>query len=557
MLKIENQEGTVLAFLNNLTEATVKEAINGEYILNFVATIDHLKTDYLYNENNLINYNDDLFRVATIEELHDEDDALTVACECEHISYDLIDNAMNDFNYIYKSASEVMINCLFGTDFTLRYCEPTKKTDIQYTKECNSKQILIAIANDWNGELKYYRHYVDLLQRRGANRGTGFIFGKNLKSVKRIINRADKTTSYDVEVVEGTETEELGYYELGDTVRIMDERLNVDYECRIVELEKDILTGLNSNVILGDAIKDMRSTFSKNREYMDAVGDASKEYATNAANDAYDQACKESMPYWEKLDAVLDDLGNLLPQKLKGDLSLATVSILNSTGTFEHRDNGLYWQNQPTKAASTFATFWGAQGIMFARSKDENGEWRWESAMTAEGVVATKVIASALEGLTVKSVTSESSTMKTSTLEGCTIKGGELWIGENIDGFFTGCCITKDGFVKGYYQGTQTYSIVHTPSGKLRLISPTTGTEVILDSYKNELYSSKSGFTIQNGVDYESYDGRKVNTRIEVNRDVIDLYVFSSGGSQPGGVYVHGNLHVEGDIYCYKCITQE
>ena len=82
MLKIENEEGTVLAFLNNLTEATVKEAINGEYILNFVATIDHLKTDYLYDEHNLINCNDDLFRVSIIEELHDEEDALTVACEC-------------------------------------------------------------------------------------------------------------------------------------------------------------------------------------------------------------------------------------------------------------------------------------------------------------------------------------------------------------------------------------------------------------------------------------------------------------------------------------------
>lgn len=546
MLKIENPEGTVLAFMNNLTEATVKEAINGEYILNFVATIDHLKTDFLYDENNLINYNDDLFRVATIEELHDEDDALTVACECEHISYDLINNAMNDFNYIYKSASEVMLNCLFGTDFTLRYCEPTKMTDIQYTKECNSKQILIAIANNWRGELKYYRKYVDLLQRRGANRGTGFIFGKNLKSVKRIINRADKTTSYDVEVVEGTETEELGYYELGDTVRIMDERLNVDYECRIVELEKDILTGLNSNVVLGDAIKDMRSTFSKN-----------KEYATNVANEAYEQACNMSMPYWNKLNAVLDDLGNLLPKKLKGDLSLATVSILNSTGTFEHRDNGLYWQNQPTKEASTFATFWGAQGIMFARSKDENGEWKWESAMTAEGVVATKVIASALEGLTVKSVTSESSTMKTGTLEGCTIKGGELWIGENIDGAFTGCSISRDGRVKGYYQGIQTYSIIHTPSGQLKLVSPTSGAEIVLDSFKNELYSLQSGFTIQNGVDQISYDGRKVNTRIEITRDVIHLYAFSSGGSQPGGIYVHGNLHVEGEVHAYKVITQE
>lgn len=558
MLKIENQDGVVLAFLNNLTEANVKEVLNGEYTLSFVAIIDHLKTDYLYDENNLINYNDDLFRVVSLEELHDEDDALTVDVTCEHISYDLIQNVMSDFNYTYKTASEVMLQCLFNTGFTLRYCEPTQKTDIQYTKECNSKQISIAIANNWDGELKYYRNYIDLLTRRGANRGTGFIFGKNLKSVKRIINRAEKTTSYEVDIIEGTETEDLGYYELGDTVRVSDSRLNIDYECRIIEIEKDILTGLNSKVILGDAIKDMRSEFGKSKDYADKIGADSRDYADKASNNAYNNACKASMPYWNKLNAVLDELGNLLPSKLKGDLNLATTNILNSTGTFEQRDNGLYWQDQPTKAASTFATFWSAQGIMFARGKDANGEWIWESALSADGLVATKVLASALEGLTVTAVTTTASVMKTGVIEGCNIKGGDLKIGSNYDSTFTGTNIREDGTIIGYNQGHETFGLRHSHSGRLHLSDFNTGDYVSIYSHDvtGPIIELPAGAQIRLGPYSEDYSGRQLGTRIELEHGNIQIITLNSSGTNTGAVTIAGDLNVKGDISCYSCNTQ-
>lgn len=409
MLKIENAEGTVLAFLNNLTDAKVKEVLNGEFVLSFVATIDHLKTDFLYDEENLINYENDLFRVISLEELHDEDNMLTVACECEHISYDLINNVMNDFNHIYASAAEVLALCLLGTDFVLRSCDITEKTDIQYTEECNSKQISIAIANNWHGELKYYRHYIDLLQSRGANRGTGFIFGKNLKSVKRIINRVDKTVSYEVEVVQGSELEELGYYELGDTVRVMDERLGVDLEVKIIELEKNILTGINSKVILGDAIKDMRSSFSSVKKDVQEVKSIIQEGATN----------------WNKVNDVLNENGEIVIGKLNTLTQIAS-KIVNNTGTFKQLDNGAYWQDQPTKEASTFATFWGAEGLLFANNKLSNGEWDWQTAISASGVVATELTASCLNTVTANILSLVVDNLVGKTITGVTIEGSKF-----------------------------------------------------------------------------------------------------------------------------------
>ncbi|PHV71916.1 hypothetical protein CS063_00090 [Sporanaerobium hydrogeniformans] len=417
MLKIENVEGTVLAFLNNLTEAKAYEVLNGEYMLSFVATIDHLKTDYLYDNENLINYENDLFRVIKLEELHDEDNMITVAVTAEHISYDLINNVLNSFNYINKNCAEVMTHCLLGTGFNLRNCDITKKTDIQYKESCNSKQISIAIANNWQGELKYYRYYIDVLQNRGVNRGTGFIFGKNLKSVKRIRNFAEDTLSYEVEIVEGSEIDELGQYDLGDTIRVMDERLNIDYECKIVEIEKDILTGMNSRVVLGDAIKDMRSSFSSVKKQVDEVK----------------EVIDINMADWDKIKEITNANGDIILGKLNALTGIAS-KIVNSTGTFEHRDNALYWQDQPTKEDSTFATLWSAKGIVFANNKDAQGEWIWESALDSEGIIANQVTASAINALSVNAIEVLCTKLTAQTIQGLTIEGGVIYSGDRTTG---------------------------------------------------------------------------------------------------------------------------
>lgn len=432
MLTIEDSNGVTLAYLNNLEEAKVHEILNGEYTISFIATIDHLKTDYLYNNNNLINYEDDLFRVVTLEELHDEDNMLTVAITAEHISYDLINNTFYTFSYSNKSAAEVMSNCLLGTGFILRHCDIAIKTDIDYQTECNSKQLSIAIASDWRGELKYFRNYIDLVQERGENRGIDFRFGKNLKSIKRIRNFAEDTTSYDVTVQQGAELEELGHFELGDTIRVIDDRLNCDYECRIVEIEKDILTGLNSKVILGSLIKDLRSSFSKVKETVEEVAEIIE---NNSAD-------------WNKIKDITDNLGNVVADKIVGGLSLAVANILNSAGTFKQTDNALYWQNQPKKEDSTFASMWNNNGIMFARSKNGNGEWIWESALNAEGLIATQISASAINALTVQAIEVLCTKLTAQTIQGLTIEGATIYSGDRKAGNYIE--ITPNNPIKVY-----------------------------------------------------------------------------------------------------------
>lgn len=526
MLKIENTEGTVLAFLNNLTEAKVHEVLNGEYTLYFVATIDHLKTDFLYDENNLINYENDLFRPVTIEELHDEDDALTVAVECEHISYDLIKNVMSDFNYTYTSATSVMTQCLLCTDFSLRNCDITEKTDIQYTEECNSKQISIAIAANWNGELRYYRNYIDLLQSRGQNRGAGFIFGKNLKNVKRIINRAEGTTSYEVEIVEGSETEELCYYELGDIVRIIDERLGVDYECKIIEIEKDILTGRNSNVILGDAIKDMRSSFNSVKKDVQEVKQTIEDSATD----------------WDKIKNITNNNGDIVLGKLN-TLTQITSKIVNSTGTFEHLDNCLYWHDQPLEANSTFATKWGAQGLVFSNSKDANSNWIWQTALDANGLVATSVTSSCLQTLQASILSLVVENLVGKTITGVTLSGSTIYAGDKSNGTYME--ISSAGDIYGYINGTKSVHLSKANEGRLVL-----GKDIDGDGYSLNLNSHAglygTGSTSQaEGSSISTYN----NEGLELSGGGVHI-VLHAGGASIYTANRSGTVYIEGDICC-------
>lgn len=433
-----------MAYLNNIQDGTCKivEQINGEYTLSFTAIIEEFKTEFLYDENNLIEVDDDLFKPLILEEVHSEDGLLTISVSCEHISYELLSNIMTDFSYSYKDITTVATACLSGTEFTFSGTDVTLKTDINYTEECNSKQILQAIANNWRAELKYNKYNIYAYNRIGKERGVDFRFGKNVRGLKRCVDRSSRDEdgnpliSYEVDVAElkfmDSDYAELETFSLGDTVRVVDSALNISVKTRIVALERDVLTGENTSVTLGNIQEDLRST----------VNSLQKDVSDTK------QTISSSKPDWDKIKEITDNLGNVIANKLSGELSLATTAILNGTGTFEQRDNGLYWQDQPTLAASTFASMWNSNGIMFANEKDSGGNWVWQSALNAEGLIATKVLASALYGLTMQAVTITGGTITGGTINGVTINGSTIYAGNRQSGNYTE--INQSGIITCY-----------------------------------------------------------------------------------------------------------
>ena len=422
---------------------------------------------------------------------------------------------MTDFSYSYKDITTVMTACLMGTDFTFAGTDVTLKTDINYTEECNSKQILQAISNNWKAELKYNRYNIYAYNRIGADRGVDFRFGKNITGLKRTVDRSTRddegnpTISYEVDVVELKFVDEdyaqLEYFELGDTVRVVDGALNISVRQRIVSLERDVLTGKNTSLTLGNVQDDIRTTVSSLQKDTAEI----KQVVTN------------SSPDWNKIKEITDNLGNVIASKLAGTLQLATTAIENATTTMKISDNGILFHNQPTEELSTFACLLNSNGITFANSKDANGDWEWQSALNADGLTATNVVASALYGLTMEAVSIVGGTITGGTINGITMEGSTIYAGNRTTGNYTQ--ISSGGNIRVYQNHYQVASF-----------------------WTNE---NMGGYmTIHNSVGYEIFRIQGIGSGNEVD-------IQSAEGNWSMGVgknlRILGNIILNGDLTVY------
>lgn len=391
ILKIIDSNKTVLAYLNNLESGVVRQIVNGEYVISFTALIEELKTEFLHNENNLIEYDNDYFKVISLEEEHNSDNMLKVSCECEHISYDLIKLTKPTYKQTDRAAIFVMNDLLTGTGFNFLGTDVLTTASIDIQQETDIKSLLYLVTTIWGGELSYFQNDIELKQQLGSNRGADFRFGKNIQNIKRLIDRVESTVSYEVEIVQGTELQELGYFQLGDTIRVVDEALNIELNIRIIEVEKDLVTGLNSRVILGQPINDL---------------------STNL-NNIFNSVNKIE----NKVSNVMDEQGNLIASKLSGALDTSITKVENSTSTVTFDDRGIITHDQPIESTSIKAILITSDGILIANAKNTDGTWRWRTAVTADGISADEINTGTLTAININGVTITGSKVTSASAE--------------------------------------------------------------------------------------------------------------------------------------------
>lgn len=528
-----------MAYLNNIQndDCTIHKSINGEDTLSFTAVIEELKTDFLYDENNVILVDDDLYKPLTLTEEHHENGLLTINVDCEHISYELLDKVMDGFSYSYKDIVTVINACLLDTDFMLAGTDVKTKTDINYTEECNARQILVAIANNWKAELKFNKYNIYAYEHIGSDRGVDFRFGKNLKSIKRKVDRSKKdddgnpTVSYDVDVVNlallGSDYEQLEKFDLGDTIRIVDSALNIETKQRIIELEKDVLTGKNTSITLGSPTADLRQTVSGLQKDIDEVA----------------EVVKDNAPSWNNIKKITDNLGNVLADKIAGTLGLSSAQIQNSTATMKITDNGILFHDQPTEENSTFACLLNSNGIIFANSKSSSGAWQWQTAIDAQGVNATKVSAAALYGLTIEAVNLIAATITGGNITGVVMEGSTIYAGDRKEGTYI--AITNTGAIYGYKNNNMIYRYeTGNSEGRIELGSAEDTTKKLtLDSVFDVVISGSNtgkASRIWTGCNRLLIGGDKAyELRIELNGTRIMTI-------EDTGVTINGDLHVTG-----------
>ncbi len=380
IIKVLDNEGKVIAYLNNVTRGNVKQVINGEYTLNFNILVEPFKTEYLHNSSNLLEYNNNLFKVNKINEIHSQDGMLLLDVYAEHESYDLLYFRREGFLQENKSALVVCNEALKHTGYRFLGTDITDTNSINIEGKTNVKYILTQIANIWRGEFFYFQRDIEFKRQIGKNRGVDFRYGKNIRDIKRI-NDFGEQTSYEVNIVQGSDLAELGYFELGDTVKIIDDDLNIDYSIRIIELEKDIITGLNSRVVLGKKIKDISSSLYD----IDKVKEVVEETK-------------------EKINNVVDEQGKLITEKLNGSLNTAITNINNATSTIVFDAMGIKALNQPIESEATKIVNMTSEGIGIANAKNADGTWRYRTAITGDGINADEINTGTLTAINIDSV---------------------------------------------------------------------------------------------------------------------------------------------------------
>ncbi len=248
------------SFIDEISPS-IREEINGEYTLDFSAIIEDDKPITADDEFELSNR----FQVATFES-ENTGEGLYYNLSCEHVSYQLIDDELDNFANS-GTVSDHLTALFTDTSFTVGTVEPSGSSTISINERTNKREILLQIAAAFNGELSYNGYEVSLLNSRGQDNGSQLRIGKNLKGIRKTIDKREKDEqgnpiiSYEVDVANIAELEEYAdvkdfeSLELGDYKQVIDDELGINAKLRVVSLEYDPKDKRNLQVELSNRTK--------------------------------------------------------------------------------------------------------------------------------------------------------------------------------------------------------------------------------------------------------------------------------------------------------------
>jgi hypothetical protein len=269
-----------IAYLDDLIiEDTIQitRKINGEFTLSFEIMEDDLKTIYLDSEGYIL-CNGYYFDIKYIEKEHS--DTLTYRIECEHVSYRLIESEVEYYTYD-GTPSQILANILSGTEFSTGEIESTDIITFAVYEETNKLGLVQKLANLLELEIDYNNFSISLKNTIGINTGFAAVFGKNLKGIRKIIDRRSNITYYHIDLVElknhtdYVEFKDLENVGVGDTIRIIDKAMNIDVINKVVKRSYNPIKSINSKLEIANSIelltdkvtKIQRDTLAKGKTY--------------------------------------------------------------------------------------------------------------------------------------------------------------------------------------------------------------------------------------------------------------------------------------------------
>ncbi|AYB47120.1 prophage endopeptidase tail family protein [Paenibacillus lautus] len=264
MITILNNSLEPLAILEDYFNDDIKEQVNGAYTFNFSALLDDEKSQYIAI-GNIVEVEDQYFNIIKHKRTRSDNNEVGIVVECEQVSYDLLFHLFEG-GFIHTNTPWVLMNmALEGTGFMVGFVQYDQYVSIDLKEGVNARGVLMEIAAQTGCELYFDKYTVSLMSRRGQDRGVQFRLGKNLKGIVKDVNgqSGEVLTAYEIDVVELNtlpEFEGLEYFELGDTVDIIDEELGINEQQRIIEYSYSPKRRINSKVTIANYIEGIQDT---------------------------------------------------------------------------------------------------------------------------------------------------------------------------------------------------------------------------------------------------------------------------------------------------------
>lgn len=265
MINIRDSSKRLLAILDLYTDSAVVESINGEYTAKFTAIIDEDGKSQYIQHGNLVEIEGQYYNIVQHRRTRGSDGALLVSVFCQQVAYDLNRTTFEEF--VQSGTPEQLLNLLLpGTGFTVGIVQPTEIISVEFRELATARGILLEIAAQAGVELLFDKYEISLLHQRGQQRGVQFRLGKNLMGIVKDSNISTGTqvVSYEIDIVELNTLPEfagLEYFELGDTVRIIDEELGINELQRIIRYEYDPRRRIKSKVTIAAHMPSITNQF--------------------------------------------------------------------------------------------------------------------------------------------------------------------------------------------------------------------------------------------------------------------------------------------------------
>ena len=176
-----------VAYLKNALNPVIFERLNGEYTLEFSLPGDDPKWEYIVEENIIQDPGTGQY-FAIKEAANSRDDAGIIGrVKCEHVFFSLLDEYIEDERVVDASATVALTAALNGTPFSPGVVNVGTYATAYFVR-MNPVAAINRILERWGGEIRMRNYTVDLLIRRGTDRGVQFRYRKNLRQIRRTVD---------------------------------------------------------------------------------------------------------------------------------------------------------------------------------------------------------------------------------------------------------------------------------------------------------------------------------------------------------------------------------